>query len=538
MADPEPVAGVPPNALPEREYLELYNRESVPVNLQGWTLQMGSSEEVLPFYELSPHAYVVLTQSDGVSEFDPSIPVLGLDMSSSVLTNGGKDLSLLSKEGTPIFTVSYTGDWYRDANKDDGGWSLEQIDPDNLCGGANNWAASKDPVGGTPGRENSLFGQNPDTTRPGFDRIAILGDSLIRVTFTEKVDELLLSDESNYRIEPSLKLDFAEPEAPAYNSVILHFNEAINPSTVYKLSLLRYPVDCSNNSMLPDSLLFTIPSVPAEGDIVINELLFNPPSGGADFVELYNNSSRLFDLQYLRLGHINTGSLDDTEIITEESFLFEPGRYLALTTDKAFLLDNYTVPFPENIVEVQRLPSLPDDEGSIAVATSFLEVIDWYEYSEEHHLSLIDPEGVSLERLSFEGPSNDASNWQSAASTVGYATPGYKNSQQLNPGFELTTGVEPKVFSPNQDGYHDVVSLTYSFERPNNVLSVSIWNASGYKLRTILENQNISMQGFVHWDGTDDNGNLAPTGIYIVVFDYFNAEGVRVVQKETCVLSL
>ncbi len=540
MADPVPRVGVPPNALPEREYLELYNRESIPVNIKGWILQLGTSQEVLPFYEMPAQGFVLITGEDGVNEFDPSIPVLGLDISSTVLTNSGKELTLFSKEGLQISTVSYTDAWYADPDKDDGGWSLEQIDPDNRCGGESNWAASQNPIGGSPGRENSLLGSNPDTTRPAFERIAVLGDSLIRLSFSERVNELLLADESNYRIQPPLEISLADPQGPAFSSSLLYFNEPINPEVIYRLSLVDYPEDCNNNRMREDTLLFTIPSVPQPGDILINELLFNPPTGGSDFVEIYNNSDRLFDLQYLRLGHVDPlqKTFIDSRIITEESYLLEPGRYLALTGDRDFVLDYYKPRIPENVVEVDGLPSMNDDEGSMAIATSALELIDFYEYDEDHHLALIDPEGVSLERQSFEGPSNDPGNWQSAASTVGFATPGYLNSQRVIPDFSARLGVNPKVFSPNQDGYNDEVSLTYNFESPNNILSVSIWSSTGQKLKTLLNNQNVGRQGFVQWDGTDDSGNLMNTGIYIVVFDYFNTEGAHRVEKQSCVLSL
>ena len=61
-------------------------------------------------------------------------------------------------------------------------------------------------------------------------------------------------------------------------------------------------------------------------------------------------------------------------------------------------------------------------------------VVDEVKYKDDWHFQLIDnAEGVALERIDPGKPGQDPDNWHSAASTAGYGTPTYKNSQ-----FKLT----------------------------------------------------------------------------------------------------
>ncbi len=541
MPDPSPSIGIPPNALPEREYLELYNRTDITINLRDWTLNMSSIEKALPTYFLEPDSFVMITKDKGANEFPPGLPILGLDIPASVLTNSGNTISLQDPSGKVISTISYADDWYNDLNKDDGGWSIEQVDAHNFCGGIDNWRASIDPIGGTPGRTNSVLGVNPDTVAPAFERIALVGDNSIVVFFTEKVDLLILERESNYLINPPLPIDLVEAAIPSLDQVEISFSEAIDSDIIYTLTLDEYPLDCNGNPMEIDTLIFALPKVPEKGNILINEILFNPSSGGSDFVELYNYSNKVFDLSKLRLcnwdAHFQV--VDNVKELRDESFLFEPGHYLALTIDAGFFKEHYILKDPDNVIEVFSLPSMPDSEGSIAIATSNLQAIDYFEYRDDLHLAVInDDEGVSLERISFNKPTTDEDNWQSAASTTGYATPGYQNSQYFSPRPSAKITLDPKVFSPNQDGYHDILTVNYWFDKPNNVVSVSVWNSQGYEVKELVENENVSQTGFFVWDGVGENSQLQNSGIYIVVVDFFNEDGTREVIRKTCVLSL
>ncbi len=542
MVDPKPVVGLPPNALPEREYIELYNTTALAIDLENWVLDIGGAKEVLPAYTLPAKGFVVITKDEGVSEFPSSLPILGLDMSSVALTNSGNTVFLKSPDGKIVSAVSYTDDWYQDENKDNGGWSLELIDPANRCGGMANWRASINPNGGTPGMENSVFGVNPDTIAPVFSRIAISSDSSLVISFSETVNDTVLLDRANYRIVPPIPLDSLKLVSPGYEKVKLFFNEAINSQLVYELSFLNYPFDCSGNQMKADTMFFALPSHPEIGDILINEILFNPKPGGSDFVEIYNNSDKIFDLSKLRLSNVDPvfNSVNNPKLISDDSFLFEPGRYLVLTNDPGFLRGNYDVRIPANVLKpAESLPGMDDSEGNIAVVTSDLvTIVDQLQYEDDLHLPVLkDQEGVSLERVDFDKASSDRDNWQSAAASAGYATPGYINSQYSRPKVSGRITVDPKVFSPNQDGYNDLLKIAYSFKNTDNVVSISVWSTEGYELVELQSSVSVGAEGFFTWDGVDSNGQLLNTGVYIIVVEYFNANGISEIFKETCVLS-
>jgi hypothetical protein len=57
---------------------------------------------------------------------------------------------LKTNTGQLVDSVNYNTDWYRDDDKLEGGWTLEMIDPNNICGEENNWSSSENPAGGTP----------------------------------------------------------------------------------------------------------------------------------------------------------------------------------------------------------------------------------------------------------------------------------------------------------------------------------------------------------------------------------------------------
>src|SRR5690606_10795290 len=109
----------------------------------------------------------------------------------------------------------------------------------------------------------------------------------------------------------------------------------------------------------------------------------------------------------------------------------------------------YITPDPDAFLKLNSMPSFPDDKGTVIILNGQGDIIDEVSYSDNWHFALLhNTEGVSLERVDYNGPSTSA-NFHSAATSVGYGTPGYKNSQyhitEEVPG-EIT--VTPETFSP------------------------------------------------------------------------------------------
>jgi Lamin Tail Domain len=160
MADETPQVG-----LPAAEFIELYNNSTKNLDLAGWTISDGSSTATLSTLILTPGQYVILCATTQVVNFTSYGTTLGVTSIPS-LNNAGDPLTLKNNLGTTIDYVNYSDTWYNDGTKDDGGWTLEQINPNAGCLNASNWSASNDVAGGTPGAVNSIYNTTPDVTPP------------------------------------------------------------------------------------------------------------------------------------------------------------------------------------------------------------------------------------------------------------------------------------------------------------------------------------------------------------------------------------
>ncbi|MEO0775727.1 MAG: lamin tail domain-containing protein [Bacteroidota bacterium] len=533
--DPTPVIG-----LPETEYLELYNRSDKLIDLENYLLADASAEVILPPYLLLPDAYVILYKSGtgDFAVFGDSLPLPDFP----ALTNGGEVLQLLNPSGALIHRVAYTDAWYRNTDRDDGGWSLELINPNALCAGASNWIVSESLLGGTPGQENSVFATNTEIPALELLQVApLFGGVRVRLLFNVALDVETAADPSNYQIE-GLSIIAAIPDPDFNRSVLLQMAEPLAERTIYEIQVLPGLTDCQGRSsgvVLRGE--FGLAELIEERDLVINEVLFDPEVGGVDFVELFNRSDKV-----LNLGNLLVANRDDSlrvaavRSIPEDYPLF-PGRYVVLTPDPEDIRMRYAVEDPRAFIRM-ILPTFPNDEGRVVLfenqgnTTLF---VDELAYRDRWHNELLaDREGVSLERISPEGPTQEESNWESAAQTAGFATPTFRNSQfgeELATGSELIT-LPYTTFSPDSDGFRDALLLRYQTPEAGYLANVRIFDARGRLVRDLSENDLLGRSGTIRWDGADADGAKAKVGIYLLWIELFSPAGDVERIRENCVL--
>lgn len=274
--------------------------------------------------------------------------------------------------------------------------------------------------------------------------------------------------------------------------------------------------------------------------MVINEILFNPKPNAFDYVEFYNKSNKILDASKLYIANRNSsGTISSLKKLSETPFYIFPEDHIVATEDAASLQTNYLVQNPSNVLLISSLPSYPDDEGIIVLTNSIGDIVDEVSYLDDWHFALIsDDEGVALERIDPASVSQNKNNWHSAASTAGYGTPTYKNSQYKRvDNINATIEVSPKIFSPDNDGHDDILTISYNIAESGYVANINIFDANGRLVRYFVKNALLGLKGSWNWDGLDEKNQKLPIGTYIIYTEIFNLQGKKKSFKNTVVLA-
>ena len=524
MSDPTPQIG-----LPNFEWIEIRNTTSSPINLQNWRVgDAGGVSGALPNFLLQPDSIAIICGTTAAATMQQYGRTFGVTSFPS-LDNDGEMIFIRSNTGITIHAVEYNKSWFNNAVKSDGGWTLEMIDTKNPCSGSSNWKASTDARGGTPGIKNSVDGNNKDQTLPMLIRSFATDSVTVVLNFDEPLDSVSGATAANYQISDGIGSPVSAVSIlPLFNSVQLKLSTPLQRNKVYSITANNV-TDCAGNAIGAfKTVMLGLSSTADSLDVIINEILFHPKTDRTDFVALYNRTNKIINLSSLILANrSSTGVLSNLKQPSVQNVAIFPGQYSVLSDVDTSVKRQYTAKNLSAFINLSSLPSYPDDKGIIVLVNNTGAVVDELSYDEKWHFALItNAEGIALERIDPNTKTQNKDNWHSAAKDAGYGTPSYQNSQfRIDLQLKGDITVIPEVFSPDNDGTDDFLTITYRFPETGYVMNITVFDAGGRPVKVLQRNAVCSQTGSFRWDGLNDKLQQLPVGPYVIFTEVFNLAG-------------
>jgi hypothetical protein len=513
MFDPTPSVG-----LPEVEYLELYNRVADTLSIDGWTIRVNGKRWRCNHARIYPGGYLAISSASGAS----ALGMYGNAASATYfdgLPNDKTDITVLNRQGKAIAASYYRSD-YLAKDGIEGGISLEKVDIASMAEGCENWKASEDVKGGTPGSINSVAGEVDDTTPPAVDKLSIEGVNTVSITFDEPV---VVGEHFSIQLGEKSEAATLMCNMESPRTITITLSNDLEPNVCQSL-MLNDVADYSGNAFTSE-IQVALCQPPVKGDLIINEVLFNPEGECSDYVELVNVSSKPIDLSSVALCRRNgEGKLEEAKRVAPTSCILPSQGYVLLCSTPDVIALRYPRSNTKNFKKLSSMPSYPNDGGVVVVTDTSKNVIDEFAYSERMHFKMLPTfDGVSLERIATSGVE---SKWQSASKESGYGTPGVENSQLLKVEHaERRLKLSSSVVSPDGDGVNDYLAVSYFMETAGTMADVDIFNGEGVPVKKICRNELLGTSGTIVWDGITDSGIQVSRGVYILVAKLVYADG-------------
>ncbi|WP_165305107.1 lamin tail domain-containing protein [Pedobacter sp. SYP-B3415] len=522
--------------LPTQEFVEIWNSTSDTIFMKGWKFSDARSTVLLKADTLAPGTFLLLCARADTMALQAFGKTQGLSPWPG-LNNDEDLLTLTDAQGLIADQVHYKPDFYRGVTSK--GLSLERIGVTGNCQGIQNWAPGNSPARITPGGQNSRFDSHSRNEQLRVRSAVLAGDSSLRLSLSGEPDTATALRPESYLLNNGAGMPVQVLfEQGSFSTLRLRFPQQLVRNREYTLKTPGVR-DCAGRPVVAEGEFnIFIPDTVAAGDLLISELLSNPRLGGVDFVELYNASNKILDLSGLHVARADsTGKPADARPLSEETLLMEPETYRAFSTSTQILLNQYALALPRTLTQVSRLPAYNNDRGSV-VLLSGPRIIDRLDYHEGmHHPLLKHTKGVSLERGDLRRPANDRGNFGSAAAAPEHATPGYRNSRQLDHANGNSLVLEITTFSPDGDGNADILPIRYGLDAADCLATVTVYSDRGMKVRVLLRNEIAGNSGTLSWDGNDESGHPCAAGIYLIHFSAFSTSGSSFSSQKTCVLA-
>jgi hypothetical protein len=469
----------------EPEWIELFNKTNLTINLNGWTVNDVFTTPVTATIDedvfIQPNSYLILSRSISILDYHRIIPSEVFVLSLPTLNNDIDGVVLKDNRGLQMDSVLYSNQW-----GGTNGYSLERFSVNANSNLPSNWGTSIDIEQSTPGRINSLTPKQFDLSvaEMGFNpRFPVEGENvfvsaLIKNNGSNNANnfslEFYIDTDSNNVVDYLLSLESGLNLA-ADDSASIISTLPIQNLTLKVLSAVRVVYSEDEDTLNNYFEKSVEPGFPA-GIVLINEVMYDTETGKPEWVELVNVSGEEINIKNWSVSDVLTTPTKD--FITNDDVVLEPDEYIVIAKDTSF---NSAYPEVTEKVFYSNFGSLGNSYDGVVLYDFRNGIIDSLFYRSSWGGS----KGLSLERISLEEETNDSTNWTTSLNSSG-STPGAENSIGNVPDYSRNDMVINEImYDPGSDNSEFIEFLNLSGDSVN----VGGWelideNGNEFKLST------------------------------------------------------
>ncbi len=438
----------------EPEWVELFNSSDNEWNLKDWRFSDRSSSVIISEddFILQPNKFVVLSDDESLNNFY-DIPSELFVVNLPSLNNSDDGLKIIDGLGNFIDSVNYKSTWGGSSE----GRSLERKSAGGESSDSTNWGSADISVIATPGKINSIVLKEFDLRVNSISispEIPISGDDVVISALIENAGSraanqytvTFFNDEnSDFTGQPNELVsteNFGNLNSGEFQIATSLFGAPAVGEYQFIVEIAFAQDELTGNNI--DFISFTVSDPPAEfNDIVINEIMHSPSSDEPEWIEIFNRSQKTIDLKNYRVADLS----DTVTIFTESTFL-APEEFFVIADDSAF------IEIYPNVREfiIKSIPSLNNSSDDVKLINNLDQVVDSVQYKS----SWGGTNGRSLERIDFNGSSNDSTNWISSNIMTG-GSPGTINTVAQK---ELDVAAVDLIFNPELPLIGDDISVS------------------------------------------------------------------------------
>jgi hypothetical protein len=516
------------------EWIELYNAAEEAVDIRSWILHDATSARPVITEStrlIPPNDFLIVAKDSSILEEFPDVVSRLLVMPKlPSLNNSGDDITLTAPDSTAIDILSYKSSW---GGAD--GRSLERIDPATSSLEQSNWGTSKDSTTATPGRKNSISLKefNLATGRAFIEgnRINLVvknaglkscGEATV-LLFFDANDDSIPSQVEEIDRQPIRQI------AKKDSATVSFYDVPRRPGAQQFILCIVFLED----ELLTDNTCLIHAFQPLDaGSLRINEIMFAPLTGQAEWVEYINMTADTIDIRGFSFTRKPSGDGKRCLILFNAApSPVPPAGYLVLASDSSFYTMYPSLLHPSasaNVIILDRSLGLSNEGDECVLIDPANVTTDSVSYSPSwHNQNLSSTSGRSLERINPAYPVQQETNWSSCTLPKG-GTPCERNSVFT----ALPTGEKsaaasirctPNPFSPDGDAFEDYCVISYTLSSTIAQIRVRVYDTQGRHVRTIANNQPSGRSGEIIWNGLDDSKQRLRIGMYILLLEAVDA---------------